>query len=429
MNVNPNSPAWVQPALYLSTVEGTLAYTQGGDMSRFASMFVQQTNGLYRQSAAYMNYVFTGQDVDNLWGDLYTSVMLNDSKLMQESDSMACNAYSGVSRCLMAYTLLLTVDNFGSVPFSKAFLGAANLQPAYDQDVNLYPVILSMCDSAISLLNNPNPGLQTPGGEDAIYSGNATEWIKFAHAVKARAYLHQSKGNAAMATNAMNEINQSFTSNSDNAIFNGFGSSATANNPWYQFTTQRGDISFTSSTMASMMLSNNDPRYVFVFDTTFYPGWGNDNTQPYYGGLNGTGGAPVELITYEELQFMSAEATLTSGGSVATAQSFYQAGITASMTKLGVSSGALAAYLGTNGTLTAATAMASICYEEWVALFLNPEAWTMVRRTGLPALTPTVSTVTTIPRRLLYPQTENSYNKANVPAGSTLYSPKIFWDK
>ena len=426
VNKNPNSPNWVQPALYLSTVEGTLAYTQGGDMSRFASMFIQQTNGVSRQSAAYMNYIFSGQDVDNLWGDLYASVMINDSRLMHESDSLICNEYSGISRVLMAYTMLLTVDNFGKAPYSKAFMGLANLQPAYDDDAALYATIQGLCDSGVIYLNNPAAGFLTPGSEDAIYGGNAGAWVLFAHAIKARTYIHQAKPggatSAAMATNALAEIAMSFGSNADNAIYNGFGNASTANNPWFQFNNQRGDISFTSSTMWSAMAANNDPRLNMMYDSTAADG--GDYIAGYYGA---NPNAVVELITYDELQLMAAEATITKGGTIADAQAFYQAGITASCSKLGVSP---TAYLATNGTLTSSGAMASICYEEWVALFLNPEAWTMYRRTGLPVLTaPAQASSTTIPRRLLYPQTEYSYNKANVPAKSSLYTPKIFWDK
>ncbi len=42
INNNPNVPPSVGPALILSTTEAALAYTQGGDFSRFASLFMQQ---------------------------------------------------------------------------------------------------------------------------------------------------------------------------------------------------------------------------------------------------------------------------------------------------------------------------------------------------------------------------------------------------
>jgi Starch-binding associating with outer membrane len=420
-NNNPNAPKTVTPATLLSPIEGSLAYTQGGDMSRFASLIMQQTYGYSRQSAAYYQYIFTGQDVDQLWGNLYTSVMENDLQLIQQSDAKQYNVYSGIGRVILAYSLQLTVDNWGSAPYSKAFGGASNLQPAYDVDSTLYKVALSLCDSAITFLNNPNPGFLVPGADDAIYGGNAAEWINFAHAIKARLYIHQ-KG-AANAALALNEISQSFQSNADNAFYNGFvASNANANNPWYQFNNQRGDISFVMSTLGASMLTDNDPRYNILIDTTAADG--GDYLGAYYGGP----GAGVELITYEELQFMQAEAILRTGGSPSAALTAYTNGITASLTKLGVSSTLASAYLASHSSFSP-TPMMDICNEENVSLYLNPEAWTMWRRNGFPTLTSQSATAGVgIPVRLLYPQTEYSYNKANTPANSTMYVPKIFWE-
>jgi len=65
--------------------------------------------------------------------------------------------------------------------------------------------------------------------------------------------------------------------------------------------------------------------------------------------------------------------------------------------------------------------------QEYIALYLNSEAWTLWRRTGSPDLTPTAGT-NGISRRLLYPQSEYSLNGENTP-DATLYSRKIFWNK
>jgi hypothetical protein len=137
----------------------------------------------------------------------------------------------------------------------------------------------------------------------------------------------------------------------------------------------------------------------------------------------------VEFITYDELLFASAEATLRSGGSIASAQTLYQAAITANMKKLGVGQTDIDTYMAAHGVLPATpdAAIAQIASQEYIALFLNPEAWVLWRRTGSPALTSV--TGNPIPRRLLYPQTEINFNGANVPQTVTLYAPRIFWDQ
>jgi hypothetical protein len=277
-----------------------------------------------------------------------------------------------------------------------------------------------LVDAGIALLNNADAGALTPGDEDVIFKGKASQWIKFGHAIKARLFIHQSKGNPAMATNALNEIAQSFVSNKDNAQYV-FGNTETTANPWYQFNEQRGDISFTSGKVAKMMIQLGDPRLPILIDTVAADG---GDGLLYYGAID----APVEFITYDELMFASAEMVLRNGGSIVAAQGFYQAGINANMVKLGVKDADIVTYLAANGILPAPAdaAIAKIATQAYLALYLNPEAWTTWRRTNVPALTP--FTGSGVPRRLLYPQTEYSYNKNNVPASVTVLSPKIFWD-
>ena len=420
-NTNPNAPNTVFPSMLLSSVEGSLAYAQGGDMSRFTSMFMQQTLGATRQSAAYYQYVLTAQDVDALWGNIYTAVMENDDSLMVQSDRMGYNVYSGVSRVLMAYSLQIMVDCWGTIPYSNALKGFYNLTPSYDVDKGLYDTINSLCDKGIAYLNNPVQGKVTPGAEDVIYGGDATKWIKFAHAIKARLYMHQSKGNIAMATNALSEIANSFTSNADNAVCV-FGTTEPNGSPWYQFNENRGDISFVYGNMVQNMFANNDPRTLVYVDTSsaVY----GDALNTYYGSIS----SPVEFITYDELQYMTAEAKIVVGGtgSLIAAQTAFKNAITANMTKLGVATADIDTYLVHNGTLVSTTALSQIANDEYIALYLNPEVWNLWRRTGYPVLAPVSGT--NIPRRFLYPQTELSYNKANTPT-STLYTPKVFWDK
>ncbi|HTI89327.1 MAG TPA: SusD/RagB family nutrient-binding outer membrane lipoprotein [Puia sp.] len=422
-NVNPNSPSSssIVPSVLLSTVEGALAYMQGGDLSRFASLNTQQTKGISRQAQGYYQYVYTSQDFDNAWANMYTSTLENNDALIKLSDGKGYNAYSGIGRILRAYALQLAVDTWGGVPYSEAFKGAGNLEPKYDADNALYDTIGLLLTTGIDQLGNADAGLLTPGVEDVIYGGDADLWIKFAHAIRARLYLHQSKGNPTMATNALTEIGLSFSGNADNAQYV-FGVTETSANPWYQFNQQRTDISFSEGGTGTKMIALHDPRLPILIDTTAAS---EHDGLLYYGQIN----SPVEFITYDELLFASAEATLRTSGDVATAEGYYRDAIKANMEKLGVSGANITAYLAVNGTLPAGVdaAIAQVAEQEYLALYLNPEVWTLWRRTNVPALTPV--TGASVPRRLLYPQSEYSYNGANVPGSVTLFSPKVFWDK
>src|SRR5260221_5957231 len=229
-NINPNSPSSssIVPSVLLSTVEGALAYMQGGDLSRFASMNTQQTNGISRQAQGYYQYVYTSQDFDQAWANLFTSTLENDDALMKLSDGRGYNAYSGIARILRAYALQLAVDTWGAIPYSEALKGATNLQPKYDNDKALYDTITLLLTTAGNQLSNANAGTLTPGAEDVVYGGKSGKKVKFSHALPARIYLHHNKGEAAIASKAPQTKDPSFTRNTPQTpqIFCGLATTA-----------------------------------------------------------------------------------------------------------------------------------------------------------------------------------------------------------
>src|SRR4249920_2478546 len=127
VNNNPNSPDSVLPSSLLSTVEGSIGYSQGGEYSRFASMFTQQTFGAARQAEGWYNYIFTTQDFDTYWGNMFAQCMENNVLLIQMSEEKGYHQYSGVAKILLAYSYQIVIDAWGSVPYSEAFQGINNL--------------------------------------------------------------------------------------------------------------------------------------------------------------------------------------------------------------------------------------------------------------------------------------------------------------
>jgi len=433
VNNNPNVVPTVAPNLVLPSAEIALGFTQSGDFSRYASLISQQTFGASNQSKSFYIYSINAGTFENGWGDIYTSTMENIVTLRQIADGKGFNAYSGVSRILLAYCMQMVVDMWGKVPYSQAFSGnltGGTITPKFDDDKALYDSIALLVDNGIARLNNAGSDVLVPGADDVIYGGDLAKWAKFGHAVKARLYIHQSKGTPAMASNALTEIAASFSSNADNAQYKFLGDGNTENG-WYQMLKDRQKyISFTNSTMALAMSASNDPRYDVFFDpANDASGAGSGN---HFGGLAdyyGANDAPVEFITYDELLFMKAEAALRASSDYTNAQIYYRAAINANMTKLGVAPADITTYVAANGTLPVTSvdaAVAKVASQEFIGLFLNPEAWVLYRRTGVPALSATGPGA--VPRRLIYPQSEYSLNAANVPA-STLSTPAIFWDK
>jgi hypothetical protein len=85
-----------------------------------------------------------------------------------------------------------------------------------------------------------------------------------------------------------------------------------------------------------------------------------------------------------------------------------------------------------------AKALELIATQKWIALFYQGnEAWAEWRRTGYPVLTPASNALNPsgkIPRRLAYPITEQTLNKANydkavAAQGADTQDTKVWWDK
>jgi hypothetical protein len=145
-----------------------------------------------------------------------------------------------------------------------------------------------------------------------------------------------------------------------------------------------------------------------------------------------SGAAPQRMLTFAEYNFIRAEAALR--GAPGTAQTFFTAGITASMQEVGVPAGLIADYLTVNGTLSGTTAqqIQKVIEEKYIALFgVSVEPWTDWRRTGFPVLTlpgNILGGVTAVPRSLFYPQTEIDLNPNCPGQKNSSLQDKVFWD-
>jgi hypothetical protein len=338
----------------------------------------------------------------------------------------AYDAYGSIARILMAYSLGQTTDWWGDIPYDEAFQGIENLTPAYEPQQEIYNTIQSLLDEAISLINGDTSGaaLATPFADDNIYNGDMGKWLQFANALKARHYIHLVEVDPANAQNALNAIAAgAFTDNSSDAQY---AFSTTAPGPWYQYIEQRDDIIYEGYCIDTM-IANGDPRYaVYIDQADEY--WGTG----YLGPTFAADYSPVIFMTYAEQKFIEAEAQHRLGDFTA-AETALQEGIRANMEKYGIDDSSINAYIDANadtsGTGTGEEQLATIMYEKYVALFLNPEAWTDWRRTGYPQLTANVGVLSEIPRRFIYPTNENLYNSNEINQNSTLLNPRLWWDQ
>lgn len=413
-NENPNDPVSVSPSALLTPAELTLAYTYNANFSRWGGIFVQHIQGVARQQSGFNQYNFAPSNFSTDWSNLYVDVLQNLNIMIAQSEENGYNHYVGVGNTLKAFTLLLMTDYWNGIPYTEAFAGVQNLQPAYDSQASIYEEVHSLLASARTSLAADDGGV--PLAADIIYGNSATAWITSTHAIDARAYLHQGLLSSANYTSALTSISQAFGSSADDMTFQ-FGDAATTAAPWYQFNRDRGDSGF-HPTFEAALDAVNDPR------RDIYDG---DGVDVLFGDALDSHeffviDQAVELITFTELMFARAEALIATGGTQADIRSAYLSGIESSFTSLGLEA-EYAAYIAQPEVAPATITINEVMTQKWFALYANPESFNDWRRTGIPSLAPNNGVA--VPTRWLYPQTEIELN-TNTP--TVTLTDKVDWD-
>jgi hypothetical protein len=460
--------------LLLTNVTVNTGFAGGSDLHRWSNLIVQQlsgqTTGGESQTQQYEKYLLQSADVNTFWSNTYAATLNDIEVIIRTATARNAPYYRGVAKLLKAYTYHHLVDAFGDVPFSETQQTSLNTSPKYDQGSVIYAALFTMIDEGLADLNLTSTGL-APGNNSTIYTGafstRRVNWIRFGNTLKLRLLLHYSKLNRTdMVSRMTTLINQTgvsfFTSNADNFEMP-FFNVLNRQNSIHQFELQRTNNLFPNKFLVDMMNGKSDPRRPFYF-TQFPFGSGNykggaagdPQSQQYSrfhtylrgiatggtpkadgsidplpasGGIAYDGTAPIRMLTFAEYNFIRAEAALY--GAPGVAQTFYQAGITASMLAAGVAEPAIAAYIAANGTLTGTTAqqLERIINEKFVANYgVMQENWTDWRRTGFPAITKVANAVTSdIPRSLPIPQSEIDANR-NAPPQKANILVRVFWD-
>lgn len=473
VNESPNNLTQAPLQTVLTNITTNVGFLGGSDMHRFTSLWAQQFAGQGAggtQTLEYERYNLQSSDVNNLWSTCYSTILMDCEYVIANGSSSPW--YTGIAKIVKAWTYQNLVDLWGDVPFSEATLGTANRIPKYDDDAAIYPQLITLIDQGIAELNATTSALN-PGSNETIYGGNRARWIRFANTLKLRIFLHYSEIDAARAKagiDALVNANATFISSNAESFQMFFVDAANAQNPIHQFEPRRLDQFFPNRFLVNMMNTKVDPRRPFYFTPFPYtatPG----PTSTYVGVTPGdpqsinysrmhtylrgalkvpalasnaagavtsvaanhtayTGAAPIRILTFAEYNFIRAEAALRFG-SPGSAQSFFEAGIRASMQDAGVAAADVNSYVAANGTLTGTNAqqLRQIIEEKYVALYgVAVEPWSDWRRTGFPLLSavPNAMIPGGVPTIFWYPQSEINSNP-NCKQKANLFQ-RVFWD-
>lgn len=460
VNRNPNAPEKVSPALLFPTAAVASARMVRASLEITPSAFAHWPQYLSEYQYPEISfYQFRPTTSDFWWLAYYTGPIEDLDQALRQAKQRNLPNMIGPILTIRAFDYSTMTGLWGDIPFSQGGKGDSGVfTPKYDKQQVIYDSLLANLKDAASMVG-ASAGLGF-GSQDPVYGGDAAAWQKFANSLRARLALNLSKADP---TKAQAEVAAAiaaggFTSNADNAQINWPGDGVN-NNPWCD-TEKEGTCGGTrddarmSATFIDTLKSLNDPRLPIFARPVQDPTCGSATgctpvaAGDYRGMPNGLTASqsgvwgpkssrlgtqvfaatqPSYFMTYAEFSFIKAEAAergWIAGGSAAAA-TYYNDGITASMEQWGVASADIATYLAQARVVYAggAAGLAQIGLQKWISLYTQGyEAWSEWRRTGFPNLTPALNAVTpggVIPRRVIYPQTEQSFNNTNLQAAIT----------
>jgi hypothetical protein len=476
MNINPDASATATPEYVFSkalldvwgnSYFGTQTLACGGSMQHFATY--KDVPGIgdkyYFQQGTYPYDFFTTG---------YPKAVNEISTVINAVDS-SVNKLS-ITRILRAYEMARMTDLYGDIPYSEAAKGYTtnNFTPKYDAQADIYADLLKELDeSALAL----DASKATFGAGDYIYGGNVTKWKKLAYSLMLRLGMRLTKVDATLAQTWVTKAIAGgvITTDADIATMKYTGTTTINRNPAANdmltndyavadgvSNTEGGKL---AATFIDALKNSNDPR-LNVIAVVWVNGKADTTTALQKGMANGLLLKPADYGTYSEpnpatilqntapLIMMSAAETnlllaeaAVRGWYTGDAAAAYAAAISASMRNWALfgSAGVIAdsritTYVAANPlTGTTDQKLSQIGTQMWIALFLDEQEihanWC---RTGYPALTPVNITgnITggTIPRRLLYPPSEESVNSTQLQIavsrqGPNVMTTHVWWDK
>lgn len=415
--------------------------------------------------------ITTNYQVDEFagWYDILADVNLMEKKGLAANQTF----YIGIAKIMKSIGFMYLVDQYGNVPYTKAFDLQGNILPKYDKGVDIYKDLLLQLDQAAKLIAAADiTAYKDIEQADIMFHGDKTMWRKLANTQRLKLLIRQSQISGFSPATDIAKITadgSGFLGTMETAsVQPSYIVDANKQNPFwdaYKFN-NAGAVSDTynraNNYVLDKFISTNDIRYEYFFSKArsviagheYYGynfGENLPNTDPYKEanssdvagpGLAKSATQAQWLFTSVESMFLQAEA-IERGWIPGTAATAYQNAVRESFLWLDVTDAVTTAddYLA-QGTpfvdyATAPNKINLIVMQKYLSLVgvNNFEAYTDYRRLGVPTDLPLSMSASRgsnqIPVRLLYPQNEYSYNAANVASEGTVSSQTstVFWDK
>ncbi|WP_375434460.1 SusD/RagB family nutrient-binding outer membrane lipoprotein [uncultured Hymenobacter sp.] len=504
VNDNPNNPSSTTPNFLLPSIISNGIQTQM--FTALRTPYIEQyVVSRTANSGGNDQFRFINGQSTNTFNYSYFQSGGNIPPMIATAQAEGSAYYVGAGKIMQALILAHLTDMMGDVPYSEAYQGGANFKPKYDSQEQIYATVNQLLDEGIVEMSkdasqNSRPFYSTAPSEsgDILYKGDVKKWIRLANSLKARQLQHLTKKASYDPAAVLALVEKGFLNSDDDAQIQFQTAVAPLANTTNIFGTTRANFgTATFSTNFIRYLNGStfsgvaDPRFGVMtptYSAGVAPGVGTTATvnvipgttpavTDFYASWYARDLGYFEVITYHELKFIEAEAAFKAGNK-ARALTAYKEGIRAHMAKIGgggtfsapavtfpiITASQIAAYLSSPAVAQTEAQLASpnnpnvpraIMEQKYIAMFLNPESWSDMRRydfssdvyvnlqypTGTAVNAPLAAATDPAmrwPRRMLPGATETLYNPDEVArmfseAGATTnddYIAKpLWWDR
>ncbi len=466
VNVDPTKPVQVAVSTKLTATQKFISserYDNWRANLIYQSTMMQHlatTAGYWSGDKYTWNKGYASSLIDRYYGNAVKSV---EDMLVQLETENAPAEMKAITRIMRVYIYSRLTDLYGDVPYSEAGKAVIEgiLLPRYDAQSEIYPDLLKELEESAADLGTGTSGF---GAADLIYQGDQSKWKKLANSLMLRlgfrlikvdaaasqAWVTKAIAGGVMESNADIFYLQHDPENNRNGNSEAFDADGNQRMSKTFIDFLQGDPrlpvlasrrSDDSTDPADLKGLPNGLDSNLLLEST-----GEENTDAYAwpNPIIRNFEDPMFFQSYAEVEFMLAEAAVRWGLAGGDPEPHYNAGVRAAMKMLElygpeatIADADIDAYLAAN-PFDAANAIEQINTQYWAATFLNEyEAFANWRRTGFPVLTPVVypgnETGGTIPRRLTYPESEQSNNPENYAAaiaaqGPDVLTTRVWWD-
>lgn len=422
-NIDPNRALKVSvdlmmpPVLFYSVLESYDHSEYGMYLSQCLTTGGRsQTGALAYQSG----WEFLGMNRHPMWRRHFFDVGSNVNTILRYLEEGGNENYEAVARTMRLLSNQQTTDAFGDIPRSTAYTE----NPSYDMQEDIYEWMLQEADALIELYNSPQVTKETnlimDQSIDRIYGGDMNKWKQFVYGIKARILLRQLPNQNTDAATCQKIIEASELALNNwvdpNYKFDGgtsveqncfWGRTNRAVNSWESRTNNLLSAIPTKYFMEDVMGYDpltetvSDPRLPYLMTARGDEGSaGVDTTYRYLESNSGmpathqsawypllydkvltTDTSTICLLTKAELHFIVAEAAFWAGDKSKAVGSMAE-GIRYHMNRMGVPGEEIEAYLMNPDVMpgSANVTLADIMKQKYIAMYLQPEQWTDLRR-------------------------------------------------